>query len=134
MFNRYSAVVLCYIVDTTEYDDVPWVQANHILSEAYQQFRGSLSTYTTSDETMGQEEIRTHLIPIVRNAVAVEDGSHLCFLFFKFHVGLRIFSELRPIAMAFVVFIFGFKHVARMELREEIKYDALNESPLRELP
>ena len=82
---------------------------------------------------MGQEEIRTHLIPIVRNAVAVEDGSHLCFLFFKFHVGLRIFSELRPIAMAFVVFIFGFKHVARMELREEVEHGLLDELSLWEL-
>ena len=38
MFDRYSAVVLRYIVDAAKDDHVLWLQVQDVLSESHEQF------------------------------------------------------------------------------------------------
>ena len=52
VFDRYSAVVLRYIVDAAEYDDVFGMEVDNILPETNEQFGGSLSADSTSDESI----------------------------------------------------------------------------------
>ena len=76
MFNRNRSVVLGNVVDAAENDDRLRTEVDDILPESDEHFSRGLPAYTASDETVCQEEAWSHLIPVLGDAIAIENNRH----------------------------------------------------------